>query len=58
MKVIAYLIICLPMVFIARWAWRRLDEELDDVFQTPIHNPYDQDESYGDIPNTPPDHDR
>jgi hypothetical protein len=58
MKYLAYFIILLPMILIARWAWRQLDAELDEVFKTPLHNPYSDDENlYGDIPN-PPDHDR
>jgi hypothetical protein len=56
MNYLAYTLIAALILIIARWAWRRLDEALDDVFQTPIHNPYDEADTYGDIPNPHDDH--
>ena len=58
MNTLLALLLGVLALYLARRAWTHLARAYDDVFQSPIHNPYnpenlDDPDYYGYIPNLP-----
>ena len=56
MNILLALILGALALYLARRAWAHLARAYDDVFNSPIHNPYNPGDDndadyYGDIPN-------